>query len=449
MINKIKTVIKYLIVLICITFLLLFLLIVSVKTISKEKIEENIKKSADLLYYFKDVKRTNIFNHYGDLHIYADEILLNIIYCIDTNEPLKGIISSKYYENVLGPNLRQAIEKNSNGNTEYMRYWHGSMLVIRPFIIFFNIEQIYYIMAFMLFMLLIIFLISLILKKCYILIIIFMIGIVFTASWYVPFCLEYVWTYLIMFIVTIIAMYLENKEKADKKINMLMFISGIITCFFDFLTTEVLTVLIPIICIFYIRCYKHKNNIYNEIKNVFSWMCLWGIGYISMWGMKWLLDAVVLQVNVSDFVKDRAMLRINDGKYGIELLQMMSESVEKNFFTLNFGKKVSHATAIKIISTILFFIILVIIYLILKKDRETLYKIFILCFLGAVPYIRYIILPSHSYYHYYFVFRSQLATILSLGLIIYIIFSNIFFMYEERKNNGKRKRINNIDTCLK
>lgn len=437
MINKVRIIIKYLIVLIFTILILLLLLIMSVKIIPKEKIEENVIKSANVLDSFVDVKRTSMVNRYGDLHIYADEILLNIIYCMDTNEPLKCILLSRYYENLLGPNLRKAIEEKSNGNTEYMRYWHGSMLIIRPLLSLFDIEQIYYIMAFIVFMLLIIFLISLILKKCYALIIIFMIGIVFTASWYVPFCLEYVWTYLIMFIVTIIAMHIENKNNANEKINMLMFVSGIMTCFFDFLTTEVLTVLIPIICIFYMRCCKHKgNDIYREMKNTFKWLCLWGMGYISMWGVKWLLDAIVLQVNVWDFVKDRAMLRINDGKYGIELLQMINETIKKNFFTLNIVNKVSHATTIKVISVISAFIILGIIYLILKKDKETLNKIFILCFLGTIPYIRYIILPSHSYHHYYFVFRLQLATILSLGLVIYTMLRNAF-RYKERKIDGK------------
>lgn len=58
------------------------------------------------------------------------------------------------------------------------------------------------------------------------------IGLILTTAWYVPFCLEYLWTYLIMFIVTIIAILIENKKK--EYINILMFITGIITFFLIF-----------------------------------------------------------------------------------------------------------------------------------------------------------------------------------------------------------------------
>lgn len=141
-------------------------------------------------------------------------------------------------------------------------------------------------------------------KKYYILLLAMIIGLIMTSSIYVPFCLEYIWTYIIMLSVTIVAIYLENKEskeiKKDKEknintnknqkqnINILMFITGIITCFFDFLSTQTITFLVPIICIETIRYKENRiKETKEEIKQIAIWICLWLIGYGMMWAIKW------------------------------------------------------------------------------------------------------------------------------------------------------------------
>ena len=37
---------------------------------------------------------------YTSIHYYADSILLNIIYCIDSDNPVESVMWAKYYETV-------------------------------------------------------------------------------------------------------------------------------------------------------------------------------------------------------------------------------------------------------------------------------------------------------------------------------------------------------------
>lgn len=47
------------------------------------------------------------------------------------------MMEAKYYEGEITPSLEGAVENQSNGNTEYIRYWHGSMAIIKPLLVFF------------------------------------------------------------------------------------------------------------------------------------------------------------------------------------------------------------------------------------------------------------------------------------------------------------------------
>ena len=77
-------------------------------------------------------------------------------------------------------------------NTEYLRYWHGSILIIKPLLIVLTLEQIYILNALILLMLAGILIILLIKKKYYSIAISMILGLIMVAIWYVPFCFEYV-----------------------------------------------------------------------------------------------------------------------------------------------------------------------------------------------------------------------------------------------------------------
>lgn len=466
--KNIKSVLKYCMILFIIVAILFTLMLVSIITIPREKIKENVIESIPTLDSTIELKRPKIERYYTYLHVYADEILLNVIYCIDTTNPMQSMMEAKYYKDNFFPSLEGAIINESNGNTQYMRYWHGSMTIIRPLLTIMNIEQIYYMFAIII-MALVIYLIILFCKrKSYILILALVVGWIMTGSIYVPFCLEYTWTYLIMLIGTIIAIKLENKENGASKINILMFIIGIVTTYFDFLSTETLTFLIPIICVFTIR-YKEKRieSLKQEIKQILLWMFLWFIGYSVMWGIKWLLASLILQVNALDYVVENAIVRLYKSNNERTLILTIINAIKKNFITLYPLYSVKNRK----IFVGVFIAIVVVTILLRKKNKEDLKTALVLLGIGIIPYIRYIVVSSHSRGHYFFTFRAQLATIMLIIIAIYILIDrkkltkeiNIKGMInkyinmketfakkiKENKKREKENGINNINTSIK
>lgn len=92
---------------------------------------------------------------------YADCILTNIIYHIDSENILTSILSASYY-NPDGEEVNESFSYAVNNpanvsgndkvvpNVDYSRYWHGSMVLLRPLFMFFDIRMILGIMILLL-----------------------------------------------------------------------------------------------------------------------------------------------------------------------------------------------------------------------------------------------------------------------------------------------------------
>ena len=405
----IKSLFRYACTLLTIIFFLIVLMVLVLKLIPRDLIISNLRESGSILQSDTESKLLidNVKN--SELHVYADEILLNMIYCMDDSKPLESILLSKYYSEDGYPSLEKAIENNSYGNEQYLRYWHGST-IIRPLLLLFNIKQIYCFFAIIFALLILTLVYKLVKKKMYIEVLALIIALILTSSEFVPFCLEYVWTYLIMLIVSILGISFASKENCMKKINMLMFITGILTCYFDFLSTETLTFSVPILFIFLLRNKENKiESIRKEIKQIINWIILWFIGYATMWGAKWIISSLILHINALDYVKDNLMLRIKDKRFPLKYRYLVKLALKINIepvFPLKLLE--NNITKAIIISIILFTVVF------MKKDKKEWIKSLTVIGIGLIPYIRYIALAQHSYRHYFFTFRAQLVTIIAI-----------------------------------
>lgn len=418
-----KEITKYILVFI-VSVVILTTFLTLVAKIPKKYVEVNLKEATN---YFKENKweitKVKIKKEYSYLHPYADEIILNIIYCLDTNKPLESVLEAKYYTgNVMdGSNQKyiDLIQNNLQGNTQYMRYWHGSIVIIKPLLTVFTLEQIYMLNAVVLSILAVILLMILVRKKYYSIAIALVIGLIMVAVWYVPFTFEYFWTFLLMFIASIIAVCIENKnaECKDKKIYMLFFLIGILTCFLDFLTTEIITILVPLTIILSIRIKeKNLNSLKKEFMFLIKSLSVWGVAYCCMWFAKWGIASAVLKINAMDYVKENALMRINGRPINMSNTFLMKISLIRNFLTLfpiNLIKQES--SLLKIIGVSILLTILIIID---KKEKEKMKYFFLMLNIATIPYIRYAFLSNHSYMHMFMTFRSQLSTIMCIILII-------------------------------
>ena len=388
----IKATLKYLLIF-CGMLLILIGLLFLTAMIPQSSIQKNSEKSANYLYESEELfdtlvdgqKQTTIDN-------YADTILLGIVYGLDEEKPLKSVMSASYYkEDRLNANeaYQIAVTEKKVPNTPYVRYWHGEIVILKPLLLLFDIRGIRLINAVML---------------------------IAALAFLVPICLEYISTFLLMLIACSVMLLIEAKH--EEKLLPLFFIIGMITCFFDFLTTETLTLTMPLLMVL---CAKHKRGALKNFKGEL-WFCakaamLWGGAYSLMWISKWSLSSYILQYNTFTDAIRNAQERVT-GDLAISLPRQCMEAVFRNIallFPMNFAH-----TYVGVILIILGIGFIAFCYLFLYGKREKHFWFsYLLIMIGFIPYVRYLVLSSHSYMHYYFTYRAQLATI---TVLLYLVF---------------------------
>ncbi|MGN1301029.1 MAG: hypothetical protein ACI4U9_00615 [Clostridia bacterium] len=434
--KNLKNILKYIIIYIITVSILFSLLILSSK-IPKSSIQKNIEESVTFFKENAGVEEKLKRREYTTVHYYADSILLNIIYSIDSQKPIESTMWAKYYKEVnadINNDFIEVVEENKEPNEQYLRYWHGSMLILRPILTILNIEQIYLLNKIVMYALAIVLLI-LIFRKSKKLAIIFLISMIMIAFPIVPYCLEYSWTFYIMLITSIIAILIENK--GNKNLYILFFISGILTCFFDFLTTEIITVLVPALLVLIIR--KEDNRLTNfkdGLKFLAISCTLWGISYVAMWLTKWVLASIILNVNSIEYIKENAMLRIN-GLQGLNSKKEMYIGALynnwHNLYPINIVK--SKKDLLKYDLAFLGALVLLIDWKNIKKKWFEL----LLLLVALTPYLRYLVLANHSYRHSFFTFREQIISCIAIiTAILEMLNYRILFKKIEWRKNWKK-----------
>lgn len=407
--------IKYIIVFLS-TVILLTGLLVSVAMIPKPLIRKNLLESAEFLCE-EELFRTMVRGVEGSrIDRYADSILLAIAWKYDREHPMESVMWSSYYyteyqnENV---NLLDALTKDMKPNQQYLRYWHGSNVIVRPLLLFFNIQQIYTLNG-LLMILLIVWLLGIFLqRKDYVPVFAIGAGLVLTSSWFVPLSLEYIWTYFIMLVVSIIGVKLAYRKKWNC-MGMLFMLSGMVTGFMDFLTTETLTLLVPLLLVLWIeRHVNREQSIVCIVSKAGKAVIAWAMGYVCMWGMKWIMASIVCQINVMPYVTGHIQERIG-GDIGIQPWKYVIGAVFRNvkcIFPLEYG-------VVGILAAIV--LLFLASYVGYVYHRKYVNKGCILLYLGIgmMPYVRYMVLHNHSYLHAFFTYRAQMTGIVALVLIL-------------------------------
>ena len=391
------------------TVALLTVLLVLSAMIPKSAIRENALESAQFLredplfgMAVKGIEGSRIDR-------YADSILLGIAWQYDGERPLASVMESSYYyteDQNENQNLLDAVSQDLPANQQYLRYWHGSIALLRPLLCVFSLPQIYALHGVVLAILTIWLLALLCRKKALVPAFGIGLGLVMTASWFVPLSLEYTWSYLVMLAGSVIAVKLAYGGKW-RHMGVFFLLSGMVTNFLDFLTTETLTLLVPLLLVLWIG--QREREFPFAGKSIIAWGC----GYVGMWLTKWLLAAIVLGENVLPMVAEHVQERMG-GDLGLGLGRYLIGAVVRNIgclFPLEYGTfGILAALALVVFGSYVG-------YVYRKKsvgwDRVILFGV-----LGWIPYVRYLVLHNHAWLHCFFTYRAQLATVLAVVMIL-------------------------------
>ncbi len=360
---------------------------------------------------------------------YADSILLNIAWNYDSDDLVHSVTESSYYHSDTqseSSNLYDSVTKDQGDNLEYLRYWHGSISLVRSLLMIMPIQGMYVFLGIVLLVLFLALIWRLVRMGEKALAVGLSLGMILTYSWFVPFCLEYIWTFLIMFIVSHLML---KKDMDERRLITILMISGIVTAYMDFLTTETLTLTIPLIIAVKIR--DKSDDRLTALKCTVAW----GIGYVGMFLIKWLLAAIVLGSDVVTSVITHAEARTG-GLVLDEAYFSLLGPIGKNLLTMMpFSLGIVGIAA----GCILIFASVYIGYVYHGKTvRSKMILIYVLT--AFVPLVRYLALRSHSVAHYFFTFRALTAVILALVMILYEATDIGLLLSVWRKNNGKARK---------
>lgn len=177
---------------------------------------------------------------------------------------------------------------------EYSKYWHGYLVILKPLLMCMSWEHVeIFLVVLQILLMLVVVGLAFYKRRPYL-----GLGLVCAFLFMKPIR---IWISLAMCVswnITLIAVLVELLfyEKIEEKNwrDELFLLIGIATAYNDFLTYPIVTLGVPL-CTYLVLNMDKTMHWWKRIKQTF-WMCAcWAVGYIGMWGMKWVVAELTCQ----------------------------------------------------------------------------------------------------------------------------------------------------------
>ncbi len=335
--------------------------------------------------------------------------------------------------------LSQALMGKAENNIDYSRYWHGCAGFIRIFHLFTNINGVKTIGFAAVLILAAAIILMLLKKKHYALAVVFALSLVAVKIWLLLYCIEYQPPFVIGFLMCILFMLFE--KKGNGALFTLSIISGAAVSFFDFLTTETLTILLPLIFIVFIRAKEARlGNFSDNIKMFFGcgihWLLAYGGAFLAKWGLASLLTGT-----------NKFALALSSAGYRFsgENPDLPAAITENKVFGALFSNfsMLFNATNVRMDFELCFWcllvitVVLVIFCYLFRKENENGNAIVLLLILGSIVLIRYTVLNNHSALHMFFTYRALVSTIMAIASAVILCVSKPK-IFEGKKKDAEK-----------
>lgn len=411
---------------------LLFMIVSA--SIPQKAIEENARKSAEYFY------ETPLFQmSAGDLQNfkkdnYADCISAGIAYHLEGENPYIAVLSADC-DRVEGENVNISFYRRMQGEevtTEsYSRYWHGSAGLIRILYLFMDIQTMRYVVTTVGLVLHMLLILCLMRRKQVALGIIYGFAFLLVNGVFALECLEYAFVFIL---VPIASLFLLHKKIGQDpvKVQLTFIVIGVLTAFFDFLTTETLTFTIPF-TIYYIMVYNIKMSETDRRKNWLMFLrsgASWVVGYGGMFLLKWILVALALGKDAwkealssaTERMVGEVSLTLDTAGEKADWIERIQGIATRNLGCLYWGNSDMQVVTVVIITLVVATVLAVFWYL-ARKEKVRMPGAGVLAVVALIPYVRFLLLSNHSYIHYFFTYRAQMVTVL---IILYLIYATTF-----------------------
>lgn len=393
---------------------LFFLLLAGSAAIPERFVRENFEKSAAELLDTAAFKRHNgsYMNSVADN--YADAITLNLAWNLGRCSPFISALDTVYYDGDgrgVNVGLAEAVTEGHEPNYDYNRYWHGSCAFVRLLHTVTDLggcRAVGFAAIVLLIAVNAVILIKLGHADIFAALILSLLAVQLPS---LELSLEYQPTFIIALILCPLFLYFERQR--ESLLPLLAVVAGTATAFFDFLTTETVTILIPLMLVIGVRaCEGRCKGFLSTL--ILSIRCLttWVFSYLGAFILKWTLSSAVTGKNVFTDAIGSALVRVNG--------DTVAEGAEISFISpllANISSMLYSESRVEAVKSVIFLICLTILcaaVIILSKRCRNADKTSVLLILGAIVPMRFLILGNHSYMHSFFTYRALSCTVLAI-----------------------------------
>ncbi len=396
------------------------LLLIMEKSIPNNRVKANILKSEDHYQeYFKNLYSNlyTIKNNHSTIDIPGDFYHLSILYLEENKNPVKEFIEMNKDSKLAQKLIRGEHFTDMEIDSDYSRYWHGHLLVLKPLLTFFTMGTIFNIYFVILVIAFLVLLIN-ILKHSKLLALLLTIGAVSINIFFTARCDNFFHVTMITIISSIII--IKMYENNSKNVDLLFLINGILTACFDMLSGGTLPVTIPLFIYIYLHIIDKKEL---KFKLLLRYILLWLLGGVLTYVVKWIILVIHYNGGFKEHVLEPMKVRISSGEEG--RIAVFKDSIYKVLHFI-YPYDLYVLKYIFITTGLLSFI-----YTLKdKKNRKNYIYLFIIC---LIPFIRYFFLAEHSNYHNYFTYRAFLPVIMFLLLFISLAMIDIYKELKKKK----------------
>ena len=347
-----------------------------------------------------------------------------------------GFAGYKYAANANGSdqiaNLRDSIgfeaDPNSPDWSHYARYWNGWTVLLKPLLLFLNLNQIR-LLIFTAVTLLIVLLTSLLTRLTGVgsgLIV----AVAFSLAAYPAACFSLSLSMCLLVAIAASILVVIRATTCQKRSCPLLsafdwpcffLIVGAVTVYLDFLCTPIITLGLPLALL--VVCSSRELSEMRGIavvRTLLSCCALWALGYAGLWVAKWAISTAIFpELDVIGNALEQTARRsgniVTEGSGGATLNITPLDSIVRNF-TLMFPKW---------ILILLGALALISIGLVVCKKmyvrRGLVAPLLCLLLISLFPYFWYTVLSNHSYVHCWFTFRAQIVTVAAFGFAVSLL----------------------------
>jgi hypothetical protein len=388
---------------------IMFSMLLAAAAIPRELIRRNALASGERLMSLTESTFWDIFPGFYPSREdkYSDSILLGIAWQYDEHDVLGSVLSSRYYTNEkdITASLVSAVREDIPANMEYLRYWHGSLALVRPLLVFMPVQAIYAIDAVVMAVLSVWLAIRLAMRRAWGPLAGFLLALLSVSAWFVPLSLEYTWVFLIMLVEMHIILW---KRFDDGWLPAFFAVSGAVTAFMDFLTAETITLTMPLLLVLWLRRDSVRRT---DAKAVLQAIVPWLAGYAGMWALKWLLACTVCGYSFA-LIGERMQLRSFGMKAG-----GTADQVSQAFYW-NISQLLPFPLG-AVWSSVALCAAAACAVLVWTRRGAGADRMLIECYalVLLIPFARFAVMNNHAFIHFFFAYRALAGSVMA-GVLI-------------------------------